>query len=246
MVDIFDITNKVVVFTGSTGHLGRPAADHLESAGATVVRVSRNGADGKNSYKLDIVNDVARKRFVAFIRKRFGKIDGLVNNAYSGTTGKIEHTTRSEFENSVNMTLSSPFFLIQELVPYFRSGASIVNIASMYGVVSPDPRIYGDSGQDNPVYYGAGKAGLIQMSKYLGCHLADKNIRTNSISPGAFPNLSKAGSGGRFQKQLITKIPVGRIGVPSDLIGVIHFLLSDSSTYINGANIPVDGGWTAW
>lgn len=144
------------------------------------------------------------------------------------------------------MTLTSPFLLIQGLLPYMNEGSSIVNIASMYGMVSPDPRIYGDSGQNSPVYYGAGKAGLIQMTKYLACHLADRNIRVNAISPGAFPNFSKEHVGGDFHKNLENKIPVSRIGKPEDLNGAIHFLLSDSSSYVNGANIPVDGGWTAW
>ena len=84
------------------------------------------------------------------------------------------------------------------------------------------------------------------MTKYLACHLSDRNIRVNAVSPGAFPNFSDQDVGGEFHQKLEQKIPLSRIGKPEDLKGIIHFLLSDASSYINGANIPVDGGWTAW
>ena len=246
MVNIFNIKDKVIVFTGATGHLGKVISDHLESEGAKVIRVSRSEKSGDMSFGLDISDDMAVQEFASQLRDRFGKIDGIVNNAYSGNTGELHNHTRDDFERSVNMSLTSPFFLIKHLLPYINEGASIINMTSMYGMVSPDPRIYGDSGQNSPVYYGAGKAGLIQISRYLACHLSDKKIRVNSVSPGAFPNFSQEQLGGSFHQNLENKIPLGRIGEPRDLNGVVQFLISDASLYINGMNLPVDGGWTAW
>ena len=125
-------------------------------------------------------------------------------------------------------------------------GVSIVNIASMYGKVSPDPSIYGDSGQNNPIHYGATKAGMIQMTRYLACHLAGRNIRVNSISPGPFPRPGIKDSAPDFMMQLEKKVPMGRIGNASELVGPVLFLLSPSASYITGIDLPVDGGWTAW
>jgi gluconate 5-dehydrogenase len=116
----------------------------------------------------------------------------------------------------------------------------------MYGIVSPDPSIYSDSGKNNPIHYGASKAGMIQMSKYLACHYGSENIRVNSISPGAFPNTDIDSGIPRFIENLESKIPLHRVGEPAEIGGPVVFLLSDASSYVNGANIPVDGGWTAW
>ena len=99
---------------------------------------------------------------------------------------------------------------------------------------------------NNPSFYGAGKAGLIQLTKYLACHLPDKGIRVNSVSPGPFPPQEIIKKHPDFYQKLINKVPLKRIGDPNELIGIVQFLLSDSSSYITGANIPVDGGWTAW
>jgi len=115
----------------------------------------------------------------------------------------------------------------------------------MYGVVSPDPRIYGDSGYDNPPNYGAGKAAIIQFTRYAACHLAAKGIRVNAISPGPFPN-PKVQENKWFISNLKNKVPLGRIGQPGDLKGAVVFLASEGSSYITGQNIVVDGGWTVW
>jgi gluconate 5-dehydrogenase len=121
----------------------------------------------------------------------------------------------------------------------------IINISSMYGIVSPDPRIYGDSGYNNPPDYGAGKAGIIQFTKYAACHLAAKGIRVNAVSPGPFPG-AEVQKNEAFITNLKNKVPLGRIGQPADLKGVVVFLASDASSYITGQNIIVDGGWTVW
>jgi NAD(P)-dependent dehydrogenase (short-subunit alcohol dehydrogenase family) len=125
-------------------------------------------------------------------------------------------------------------------------GASVVNIASMYGSVSPDPSIYGTSGANNPPSYGAAKAGLIQFTKYAACHLAAEGIRVNCISPGPFPAKRYLDQDPEFKGRLQKKVPMGRTGDPQELQGPLLFLASDASSYVTGINLPVDGGWTAW
>jgi NAD(P)-dependent dehydrogenase (short-subunit alcohol dehydrogenase family) len=116
----------------------------------------------------------------------------------------------------------------------------------MYGMVSPDPRIYGNSGQNNPPFYGAAKGALLQLTRYAACHLASHKIRVNAISPGPFPAGNLQESNPAFYKELCNKNPMNRIGHPDELAGAILFLASDAASFVTGINLPVDGGWTAW
>ena len=249
----FGLDNKTILITGATGHLGRAMVDACLNAGASVVALSRNAA-GKLQLndKLKLLDcDLSDEAQLNVLPQRLqdagvNQIDGLVNNAYSGEPGIFESMTKEQLDQSLLMNVSAPLRLIQLLVPIFNEGASIVNIASMYGMVSPDPRIYGDSGQNNPIYYGAGKAGLIQATKYLACHLTEKKIRVNSVTPGACPPESLKESNKKFYNELCSKNPMSRIGKPEEIAGPVQFLLSDASSYMTGANLVVDGGWTAW
>lgn len=136
--------------------------------------------------------------------------------------------------------------LLKNAAKIKRGGASVVNVASMYGQVSPDPRIYGNSGSNNPPYYGAAKAGLIQLTRYMACHLGHFNIRVNSLCPGPFPPESIKEKNPAFYNQLCFKNPLGRIGEAHEVAGPVVFLLSAASSFITGANLAVDGGWTSW
>ena len=122
---------------------------------------------------------------------------------------------------------------------------SIINIASIYGTVSPDPEIYENSGFDNPPEYGAGKAAIIQFTRYIAVHNAKYGVRANSISPGPFPNQTVQ-KNKKFMNNLKRKIPMNRIGHPNELKGITIFLASNASSFLTGENIHVDGGWTAW
>ena len=111
----------------------------------------------------------------------------------------------------------------------------------MYGIVSPEPTNYKNQKSINPIHYGATKSALIQMSKYLACNLNVKHMRVNSISPGAIPPTGK-----KNLSKLKKRIPLGRFGKPIEIAKPIVFLLSNDSSYINGTNLIVDGGWTSW
>jgi gluconate 5-dehydrogenase len=116
----------------------------------------------------------------------------------------------------------------------------------MYGSVSPQPEVYRDAPQfHNPPAYGAAKAALLQLTRYSACHLAAHGIRVNSVSPGPFP-APAVQANEAFVEELTARVPLGRIGQPGELVGAVVFLLSDAASYVTGANLPVDGGWTAW
>ena len=127
-----------------------------------------------------------------------------------------------------------------------RYKGSIVLFSSIYGSVSPNPRIYESPMDINPIEYGVGKAGIVQMTKYLAVHWAKKGVRCNCISLGSFPNKMVQGSHPRFVDRLSQKVSMGRISQPEEIGSPVHFLLSDDSSYMIGQNLFIDGGWTMW
>lgn len=265
-LDLFRLDGRVVMITGATGYLGKPIAKAVAAARGVPVLCGRNeeklraladdiSANGGASMTLafDVGNAKACNDAMAQVKERFGKLHCLVNGAYGGRPSTLDEATEQDFDLACKQNLTGPFFLIQAGLPLLRAavqecpgGASIINIASMYGSVSPDPRIYGTSGKNNPPYYGAAKAALIQLTRYLAVHLGPQNIRVNSISPGPFPPPSVRETQPEFHAHLCGKTPLGRIGLAEELIGPVIFLMSDASSYVSGINLPVDGGWTAW
>jgi NAD(P)-dependent dehydrogenase (short-subunit alcohol dehydrogenase family) len=259
---LFDLAGRVAFVSGAAGHLGSALSEGLATAGAHVILNGRNAAKlemlATHLRKLDcavtvaafdITDEVALHAAFGEIQASHGRLDILVNNAYAGYPGTVENSTAEEFRKTYEIGVISAFTSVQAALPGMRAavsrtgGASIINIASIYGRVSPDPRLYGDSGMNNPPYYGGAKGGLLQLTRYLACHLAPQGIRCNSISPGPFPPDSVAPD---FAARLVEKVPLGRLGRSADLVGALLLLASDAGAYINGAEIPVDGGWTAW
>ncbi|MFC1644083.1 SDR family oxidoreductase [Candidatus Omnitrophota bacterium] len=258
---LFSLKDKVAIVTGGAGHLGAAISESLAEAGAKVVVAGRNlekavkKADELskkyNTECMGLVMDISSlssvKNAMKEIKKKMKKIDLLVNNAYFSGSGRIESMSEKEWAKGIDGTVSGVFRCSQAVIPYMAKagGGAIINIASMYGMVSPDPSIYDNTGFNNPPNYGAGKAAIIQFTRFEACHLADKNIRVNSISPGAFPD-KKVQSDKKFISKLKKKIPARRIGEPNDIKGAVLFLASEASSYVTGVNLIVDGGWTAW
>ncbi len=263
---LFRLDGRIALVTGAGGHLGQAMATGLAEAGAHVI------LNGRNDEKLEKCHAELQSRGYAVSKLRFdiceenqvaqamdeikmlhGQLDILVNNAYAGKGATIETTEASQFAETYSVAVTAAFMLVKKAIPLLKvaseknpAGASIINITSMYGQVSPDPSIYGDTGMNNPPFYGAAKGALMQLTRYLGVHLAPQKIRVNAISPGAFPGPLVTSAHPEFAKRLAAKAPLGRIGKPEDLQGAVVFLGSDASAYVTGINLPVDGGWTAW
>ena len=258
------LRDKIILVTGGSGHIGQAIVKEIIAEGGNIILISRNIKKTEkfiselNSYqkkkcyfiKADLTSEKDLAKIKKHIFKKFKFINGVVNNAYSGKTGPLNTSRKKDFENALNLNLYAPFKIIFDLKELLLRGesvsketSSVVNIASMYGVVSPDQRIYRNKKNQNPVEYGSTKAGLIQMTKYLACNLNPYKIRVNSISLGPFPrkkvNLN-------LKKKLIQKVPMGRFGNVIEAAKPVTFLLSKESSFINGTNIKVDGGWTAW
>jgi NAD(P)-dependent dehydrogenase (short-subunit alcohol dehydrogenase family) len=262
----FRLDGRVAFLSGASGHLGRPMARALASAGAHVVLNGRKlqaleaVADELKGSGLsaslacfDVIDEGAARRHIGLIREQYGRLDVLVNNASVSKPGTIESATPADFEQLYRVNVVAAFQLLQAATPLLQEAgsrrqgsASVINIASMYGSVSPDPSIYGTSGANSPPYYGPAKAGLIQLTRYAACHLATQGIRVNCISPGPFPNAQYLERDSEFHGQLNSKNPMRRTGDPEELQGPLLFLASEASSYVTGINLVVDGGWTAW
>jgi len=259
MDSIFSLKNKNVVLTGGCGNLGRIMAKHLLDFGANLFIVDvidaapADLADKVNYIKCDLSNtDSIRGMFEQV--DAAGGVDVLINNAaWGGGAGgkKMTKTRMEDFDDEtwaygLDGVVGVTFRCTRESIPFFRKngGGSIVNIASMYGVVAPDHSIYGDTGSNSPVTYGAGKAGVVQLTKYSASYLAKDGVRVNAITPGPFPKVSATDPD--FLKILQKKTMLGRTGDPNALAGALILLCADASSFMTGANIVVDGGWTVW
>lgn len=171
-----------------------------------------------------------------------------MNNAL--TWPKVTQFDDIEWD-AVNATLTSgvtsPVVLSKIAFERMREkGGVIINNASMYGMVSPNFKIYRDSGMSNAIEYNAAKAAIIQITKYLAVRGAPFGIRVNAFSPGPFSPPGAFAGKQWFHDELVQMMPLGRIGEKWEIKGVIAFLATDLSSYVTGQNIPVDGGWTIW
>jgi NAD(P)-dependent dehydrogenase (short-subunit alcohol dehydrogenase family) len=247
-------SDAVVIVTGGAGQLGSALCARLDELGNTIIMADLNENDCqeaiddrelKRTHAVEI--DVTHRNSIAAafegVREEFGGIDVLINNAGISVFSRLEERTPEEFMRTLAVNVFGPFFCTQVALPALEdSGGSIVNIGSVYGVQSPDPRIYGDSGLNNSEVYGASKAAVIQMTKYLAVHLRDRNIRVNSVSPGGIYNDQDE----YFLERYREKTPLGRMAREEDVTDAIAFLVSPAADYITGQNLVVDGGFTLW
>ncbi len=259
MKDLFSLKGKTAVVTGGAGYLGASMVEGMLANGASVIAVDileikpeeiiSNGSvySELHSLQCDLSSTKSIQEMFAKAKAFNGEIDILVNCGVYGASAPIEQMTDQEWFNGVDGSVGTAFRCIREVIPYFETGGGgvIINIASMYGMVSPDPGIYSNSGQNNPVNYGVAKAGVIQLTKYCAAHLAKKNIRVNCVSPGPFPNPKKLPPED-FMRNLERKTMLGRVGKSEEIAGAVVFLASNAASFMTGTNVVVDGGWTAW
>ncbi|MBQ8248329.1 MAG: SDR family oxidoreductase [Clostridia bacterium] len=263
--NLFSMKGKTVVFTGGCGNLGRVMVKALLEYGAEVVVPSTTDrfdetydeyrkADKLCFIKCDLRSTDETKAAFAATYEKYGKIDVLVNcAAYGGGAGgkaceyRLDKVSDETWAEGVDGTLGVIFRCTREVIPYFEKngGGAIVNIGSMYAVMAPNFEVYGDTIPWNPPTYGAGKAGVLQFTRYCASALASKNIRANSLIPGAFPNVTPQ-SDMAFIERLGNKAMMKRVGKAEELNGALLLLCSDASSFMTGTTITVDGGATQW
>jgi NAD(P)-dependent dehydrogenase (short-subunit alcohol dehydrogenase family) len=259
---LLSLKGKTAVVTGGAGYLGTAISETLAELGANLVLASRDQAKCQKkceeiveltggsvqavALELDVLKKGSATAFFAQVHQHFDAVDILVNNAWSGNKNSWESISDEDWEHDINMSLNSVFRLTKAAFPDLKATRGVIlNIASMYGHIGPDYRIYDGKQFANPPSYGAAKAGVIQFTKYLASFLSPHGIRVNALSPGAFPH-PPTQMHEEFMQRLASKNPMNRIGQPEELKGAVALLCSDAGSYITGQNICVDGGWAIW
>lgn len=257
---VIDLREKTIWVFGGAGYLGQAVVRVLTQAGASVLCIDLEDRAMQFVSAGALQKDVKALTFnveqtdgiPAFVGEQMrlnGVPYGMVNLTLQSTAKALETLSPDEFDRANHTNLTSTFMLCRETAAamiHKHVAGSVVLFSSMYGMISPDPQIYEPPMVKNPLEYGVGKAGIIQMTRYLAVHYGRQNIRFNCISPGPFPNPLTQQNDPAFIGRLSGKTPLGRIGQPAEVASVVAFLLSSASSYITGQNIAVDGGWSVW
>lgn len=253
MEQLFNLKDKVVVVTGANGQLGNTICRAFREAGSKVIgidlNIDNNRIDEVEYLRANITKKDELSNVFMTIMKKYRAFDILINNAGVSTFEPFEVRPEDKIDWVMDVNLKGSFFCIQSYVNLFdefklKSG-SVINIASIYGMISPDFRIYTDCDRKNSEIYGATKAGVIQLTKYFAVHLADRNIRVNAISPGGVFN-PKNPQGEDFIKNYSFRCPMKRMANEEELVGALIYLASDAASYTNGVNLAIDGGMSCW
>lgn len=261
---LFDMSGRVCLVTGGCGWLGSAFCLALAEVGATVIVSSRNleraQAHAKRlpTPKGDVqahagvcIDHLSEQSITDGFQQAVGiagGVDVLINNAVAVEPGDINTATFDSFAKTQRNN-AGLFFLARLLRDHCvqrKSKGSIVNIGSMYGQVASYPDAYTHTnpiGDASPISYHCLKGGTIHMTRHMAAYWAEDKIRVNCLSPGAFPSPKAPQS---LVERLNTKLPMKRMGLPSELKGPLLLLASEAGSYMTGVNLTVDGGWTCW
>ncbi|MCL4548812.1 MAG: SDR family oxidoreductase [Bacteroidetes bacterium] len=267
-MELFSLKNKTAIVTGALGLIGKEHCRALSEAGANVVVADINEKDCVKFAKtlqtesialaLDVTNPNSIKKLRDSVIAKFGHIDVLVNNAAindmfenpkaASEQSKFENYPLELWQRSVDVNLTGVFLCSQILgtIMAKQKSGSIINIASTYGITAPDQSLYikedGSQSFYKPPAYSATKGAVIMFTKYLAAYWGKDGVRVNTLTPGGVENSQDE----FFVKKYSEKTPLGRMANPTDYKGALIFLASDASSYMTGANLVVDGGWTSW
>jgi NAD(P)-dependent dehydrogenase (short-subunit alcohol dehydrogenase family) len=250
--DLLSLKGKVILVTGGMGLYGRHMFEALAEANGTVITASRSLESAKqvlpelqaagldvHAMQVDQADHVSVLKLKKDILKQFGRLDVFVNNAVARPMRKYNDPLEA-FAESMRINATGMFDITREMADMIADsgGGIIINIASMQGMFGADFKLYEGTEKDSPPDYHFHKGGMITLTKYLARKLAPQKIRVNCISPGGLYD----GQPEPFLTRYKNKVPLGRMAGPDDIKGVVVFLASEASAYINGENILMDGG----
>lgn len=256
---LFDLTGRVTLVTGGCGHLGSAMCRALAEAGASVVVTSRDASKAQSLAEALPRHGSARHFGIALdhmipdsLPASFqeavslaGTVDVIVNNGHEALAADWSTVTAEEF--SRHLSNATGYFVLSKLLRDHAvdrtAPASVILLGSMYGVVGSYPDAYEQICAASPVAYHTLKGGIVHLTRHLAVYWAKDNVRVNCLSPGPFPGPKAPAA---MVERLITKSPMKRMGIASELKGPLVFLASRASSYVTGQNLIVDGGWTAW
>lgn len=256
--ELMDLSGRVALITGGAGHIAEAFAEALAELGAELClldiaeeRLRKRAESLSKRFKSKttfVVADIAKEdqveRAIKQALKQHGGLDILVNNAaYPPPAKGASPGSLSEWESNLRVMLAGTFLITRACVPALQKSESgaIVNVASLYGVVGPDFRLYQDLEMRNEAYYAAGKGGIVQLTRYYATRLAPK-VRVNCIAPGGVFRKQPE----KFVERYTSRTPLGRMAKEEDMKGAVAYLASDLSAYVTGQVLLVDGGFSTW
>ena len=263
LLELASLSGRRVLLTGAAGGLGKVFADTLTELGADLILVDRKDSG------LPQLADMLARRYGGQPHLRFcdlesqeerqglideliseGKLSVLINNAAFVGTSELQgwgvpfaEQSIDTWRRALEVNLTAIFHLCQGLAPMLQNSGhgSIINIGSIYGEYGPDWSLYAGTSMSNPAAYGASKAGLIQLTRWMATTLAPR-VRVNTISPGGVARRQPAAFVARYE----SRTPLGRMAREDDFRGAVAYLATDMSAYMTGQNLTVDGGWGVW
>lgn len=262
--ELSNLSGRTALITGATGGLGKVFAETLAELGANLLLVDLPGSDldaltqelidrwqiDVKSFHCDLELGSQRSELIEKILNLTENLNVLINNAafvgsssLPGWAVDFEDQSMDTWRRALEVNLTASFELCQGLYPKLKAskGSSIINIASIYGMLGPDWSLYDGTNMSNPAAYGASKGGLIQLTRWLATTISPE-VRVNAISPGGIFRHQEQD----FVRRYESRTPLGRMASEDDFRGIIAFLSSDLSSYVTGQVLSVDGGWTSW
>ena len=240
---------KIAVITGCNGQLGSFLVHLLIDNGFFVYGLDKDAKEEHfekySIFKLDVTDESEVAEFFQELSDKKIRINTLINNAGIGIFTPFEERRKEDFMKVLDVNLFGTFNMIKAALNFFDVNldpANIVNVSSIYGVISSDPSIYEDLNRMNSEVYSASKAGIIQLTKYFAVHLAKRKILVNCVSPGGIYNKHPE----KFKNNYSKKCPVERMANVNEIADAILFFSKNKNAYLTGQNLIVDGGLTAW